>query len=159
MPDLGTFTLRQVDPSWSATLLLGALDYYGVKAVVSLQVVPDTAHWTCDLPDLSRPRDPVVEPAWRWLTEPWGLPVPESSTAATNLSALRGCAVTEAMRWEEDRWELFAGAGPDIPREEMREVPLGTLLGADPTLSPVLGLGVGKGMWRDLGDRVWHPWG
>jgi hypothetical protein len=24
--------------------------------------------------------------------------------------------VTEAMRWEDDEWELFAGPGPDVPK-------------------------------------------
>ena len=66
-----------------------------------------------------------------------------TSHAATDLDALRGSPVTEACRWEEDYWELFAGAGPDVPNVEKRVVGLGMLLAADPSLAPILDLKVG----------------
>ena len=95
---------------------------------------------------------------WRWLREPWTFPVPEDSTAVTDLAALQGEPVTEAARWEEDYWELFAGCGPDVPKDEQRVVALGTLVAADPSLAAVMNLEVGAALWRD-GHSEWHPWG
>jgi Domain of unknown function (DUF4262) len=156
---LGTFLLRKVDGSWSGLLALGALDYYRGTAVRCLQVVPDKDHWTIDIPDLSRPWSKEAEPVWPWLSEPWDYPVPDRSVAVTNLDALRGKPVTEATRWEVDQWEMFAGAGPDVPPDDIREVPLGTLLAADPSLTAVTALQIGKGLWRDPADLEWHSWG
>jgi|SRR5215469_435678 len=45
---------------------------------------------------------------------------------------------SELMRWEEDDWEIFAREGPDVPEDEIRVVPLGTLIAADETLVPVV---------------------
>lgn len=157
--DLGSFSLRRVDGSWTRLLVLGALDYYGQPDVPALQIVPDDDHLTIDVPDLSRPRSADSEPAWRWLTEPWELAVPDHAVAVTNLAALLGEPVTEAARWESDEWELFAGAGPDVPPNEIRRVPLGTLLSADPSLTAVLSLELGKGLWRSPADLNWHSWG
>ncbi len=159
LESLGTFSLREVDSSWVKKMMFGALDFYNVSEMPALQIVPDQAHWTVDIPNLTQPWSVVDEPAWRWLDEEWEYPVPEQSTAVTNLDALRGESVTEAMRWEEDQWELFAGAGPDVPKEEIREVSLGTLLGVDQSLYPVANLDVGKGLWRDPVELEWHPWG
>jgi hypothetical protein len=75
----------------------------------------------------------------------------------TNLDALRGAPITEACRWEEDEWEMFAGAGPDVAEEDARLVPLGCLLASDPSLAAVVDLEVGKGLWREPGG-AWVPW-
>jgi hypothetical protein len=85
-------------------------------------------------------------------------PVPRESVALTDLGALQGKRITEVMRWEQDEWEMFAGAGPDIPEVERRVVPLGILLAADPSLLPTVDLRVGTGFWRDA-QSEWHPWG
>jgi len=154
---LGSFSLRKVNPSWSTTLMLGALDFYQVSEISAYQIVPDAAHWTIDVPDLSQPWSAITAPIWKWLHEPWSYPVPSKSVAGTNLDALRGDRITEAMRWEEDEWELYAGAGPDVPKDAMRVVPLGTLVAADRSLEPVVNLGIGEGLWRDA-DSAWHPW-
>jgi hypothetical protein len=114
-------------------------------------------HMTIDVPDMAIPWSPQSAPLWQWLKEPWAFSVPSDSEAVTDLDALRGFAVTEACRWEENYWELFAGAGPDVPEEEKRVVGLGMLLAADPSLAPVLGLKIGDGIWRE-GDLEWHPW-
>lgn len=155
----GRFTLRQVHTSWSTALMLGALDYYQVPDMPAFQIVPDHSHWTIDVPDMSVPWNIVNEPVWRWLREPWTYPVPESSRTATDLAALRGERVTEAMRWEEEEWEIFVGDGPDIPKDELRMVPLGTLIAADKSLDPVVHLSVGEGLLRDPDpDSQWRPW-
>lgn len=154
---LGSFTLRKVDRSWARELMLGVSDYYQKEDIPALQIVPDQDHWTIDVPNMSVPWSAAQEPVWRWLREPWAYPVRESSTAVTDLAALRGGRITEACHWEDDEWELFAGAGPDVPKEGMRVVAIGTLLAVDPSLEPVLGLTIGTGLWRDTAS-AWHPW-
>lgn len=154
----GSFTLRRVDASWATETLLGAFDYYQKRDIAALQIVPDCAHWTIDVPDMSVPWSSTTEPAWRWLRERWTYQVPVNSTAATNLAALRGERINEVARWEENEWEIFAGPGPDVPKEEMRVVPLGVLLACDDSLLPALNLEVGAALWRDdVSD--WHAWG
>lgn len=155
---LGAFALRSVHQSWAIELILGAVDYYQSEGVAGLQVVPDSDHWTIDVPDLSRPRSAEHEPVWRWLAELWPFTVSDRSLAATNLGALRGEYVTEVMRWEEEYWEMFAGAAANTPEKEARIVPLGTLLGADLTLAPVTELEKGKGLRRGSGDLAWQGW-
>src|ERR1043166_457956 len=49
---LGSFTLRKVDSSWAAEFMLGAFDYYQNRDIPALQIVPDNAHWTIDVPDM-----------------------------------------------------------------------------------------------------------
>lgn len=154
---LGSFTLRKVDTTWARELMLGVFDYYQGKDISALQIVPDQGHWTIDVPNMSAPWSATEKPVWKWLREPWTYPVRKDSTAITDLAALSGDPVTEACRWEEDEWELFAGAGPDVTRGEMRIVPLGTLLAADASLQPVVHLTIGCGLWRDAASK-WHPW-
>jgi Domain of unknown function (DUF4262) len=153
----GSFTLRRAHSSWATEFMLGAFDYYQKREIAALQIVPDNAHWTIDVPDMTTPWSATNEPVWRWQREPWTYPVPEDSTATTDLAALRGERITEAVRWEEDYWELFASAGPDVPKDAMRVVPLGTLLAADPSLVAVVNLDMGAGLWRDDVSE-WHPW-
>lgn len=153
----GTFSLGSVDASWATALMLGALDFYQRTEVPALQIIPDESHWTMDVPDLSKPWNPEAMPVWQWLHKPWTFSVPPTSTAVTNLAALRGERITEAVRWEENEWELFAGAGPDVPKEEMRIVPLGMLLAADNSLMPILNLPLEQGLWRDATSE-WHSW-
>lgn len=155
---LGTFSLRVADSSWVKKMLLGALDYFELSDIPVLQILPEGDHWTVDIPDMSKPWDAASEPVWRWLDQKWDLPVPENSVAITNIDALKGKPITEAMRWEEDQWEMFAGAGPDVEKEDIREVALGTLLGADQSLYPVANLSVGKGIWRNTDELEWHSW-
>ncbi len=155
---LGSFTLRKADPSWASTLMLGALDFYGKKEIEALQIVPDQEHWSIDIANMVRPWSPTTDPVWQWLHAPWRYPVSPQSVAVTNLGALRGERITEAARWEPSEWELFAGAGPDVPREEVRMVPLGTLLAVDESLDAVTSLDVGHALWRDATELEWHPW-
>lgn len=155
----GSFSLRKVHVNWGKALMLGALDYYQVSEVAAFQLVPDEDHWTVDIPNLGASWSLTTEPVWRWFYEPWTYPVPEKSVAATDLAALRGERITEAMRWEEDQWEIFAGDGPDIPKDEVRVVSLGSLVAADESLVPVVHLGLEEGLLRDPEpDSEWRPW-
>jgi len=154
----GHFTLRRAHTSWINILLLGAVDYFNDTTITAYQICPDTDHTTIDVPDLGLAWSAEREPAWRWLRQPWESPIPPTSTALTNLAALRGERITEASRWELDQWELFAGSGPDTPEHEVRIVPIGTLLAVDQTLEPVIFLDVGKSLWRDADATEWNEW-
>jgi hypothetical protein len=154
----GSFSLRTVDESWIKLLMLGALDFYQSTAIRAFQLVPDQLHETLDVPKMDRPWNPALEPAWRWLHQKWPYAIPMQSVAITNLNALRGERITEVMRWEEDEWEIFAGAGPEVLQEDRRVVPLSVLLAVDETLLPAVDLVVGSGLWRDV-ESPWHPWG
>jgi hypothetical protein len=156
---LGSFTLRKTHSSWAEKFMLGAFDYYKKRDIPALQVVPDKTHWTIDVPDMSTEWSPSSEPVWRWLDAEWNFPVPNDSTVATNLAALRGERITEVMRCSEDEWEMFAGSGTDVTKDEMRVVALGTLVAADNSLVPAMNLMTEEGFWRDANlDSEWHPW-
>jgi len=158
LKELGTFFLRRADPSWTKMLLLGAMHFYKEQEISAFQICPDETHATIDVPDLGRVWNSRSEPVWQWLREPWPYPVSERSVATTNLNALRGARVTEAARWEPDQWEMFAGAGPDVAQEDVRVVPLATLLAADRSLEQATTLEVGKALWRNASETEWHPW-
>jgi hypothetical protein len=153
----GSFSLRNVHASWASKLILGALDYYGTSEIRTLQISPDENHRTIDVPDMSVPWNATLAPPWRWLYDPWTYRVPRQSVAATNLAAVRGERVTEAARWEEEEWEISAGPASDVPKDEMRVVPLGTLVSADESLAPIINLAVGEGIWRGI-DSEWRIW-
>ena len=155
----GSFDLREAALSWVQLMLKGATDFYGSLNIRAMQIVPDDMHCTFDVPNMGRPWDSSDQPVWQWLQNPWTYPVPESAKAITNLDALRGSPVTEAVRWTDDQWELFAGSGPDVPKGEVRIVPIGTLLSADSSIAPILELKVGKGLWRHDRYDEWHEWG
>lgn len=156
--DLGSFSLGRVDNSWTRHLLLGAFDFLGTQTIEARQVKPDAEHWTLDVPDTSKPWDQELEPVWASLAGAWDFSVSPSAMAVTNLAALRGERVTEAARWEDGQWELFAGPGPEVQQQDMRVVPLGTLLGHDRTLLPVTKLQVGAALWRKADSLDWQPW-
>lgn len=156
---LGTFTLRTAHESWTRHLLLGAFDYHGTRAIPAIQVVPDDAHWTIDIPDMTIAWAPSTAPVWTYLDDrAWPYTIPHGSHAATDLSALRGARITEVARWEPDYWEMFASPDPDQRRDDMRVVSLTTLLGFDPTLRPIVDLAVGDALQRDPTHGDWRPW-
>ena len=157
--ELGTFTLRPVDPSWSVEFIFGAFDFYGVTSLPALQILPDEAHWTADIPDLEQPWSAATAGVWKWLKVPWGFPVPPTALVTTNLGVLRGDKVIEVMRWEQDSWEMFSREAPEIPEDEIRVVQIGTMLVMDRSLEDALHVSVGKGLWRDADDHEWNALG
>ncbi|MBO9202785.1 MULTISPECIES: DUF4262 domain-containing protein [Niastella] len=156
---LGRFSLMPVDLSWSRLMLLGIFDYYKNDDINVYQIIPDQYHYTLDIPDMSKEWNVSSEPVWQWLVNKWEYEVPENSTVVTNVKALLGEPITEVVRVEENEWEMFAGAGPDVDKKDMRVVSLGTILGIDSTLLPSIHLEPGKGLWRGDADFEWNDWG
>jgi hypothetical protein len=156
---LGTFSLLRVDSSWSKLMLLGAFDYYKTSNIRAFQIIPDSNHYTLDIPNMSKEFDASSEPVWQWLVRKWDYGVPDNSTVVTNINALLGEAITEVMRCEVNEWEMFAGAGPEVENKDMRVVSLGTILGIDGTILPAINLEIDKGLWRESADSDWNNWG
>lgn len=156
--NLGVFSLANVDDSWCKLMMLGVFDYYKVDKVKAFQIIPDSKHYTLDIPDMSKERTDSTEPVWQWLNQEWGYPVPVNSSVITNINTLFGEEITELTRWENDEWEMFAGAGPDVKKEDIRVVPLGTILGIDKSILPALKLDIGEGLWRDSRESEWNNW-
>jgi hypothetical protein len=156
---LGNLDLQQIDHSWAERLLLGAMDIYDLKTINALQITPDYEHWTIDVPDMRQRWSLVAHPVWKWLEAEWIFPVSSRATAITNLAALRGQPITEVVRWKEDEWELFAGAGPDVVVADIRRVPLASIVGFDSTTEDAVYLETGSGLWRESLDSPFHPWG
>lgn len=157
--DLGSFSCSNVDQSWIKLTMLGVFDFYKQDQIDACQIFPSKEYYTLDIPNMSNEFSVPLNPVWQWLVREWDYHVPPDSTAITNLDALKGEVITEVMRWEKNEWEIFAGAGPDVLKEDKRVVSLGTLLAIDESLEPVVNLEIEKGMWRDKNDREWHPWG
>jgi hypothetical protein len=156
---LGTFSFTYVDPSWSKLTMLGVLDYYNTSDINAFQIVPDESHFTLDIPDMSKEWTSSSEPVWQWLGREWDYTVPANSTVVTNIQALLGEPITELTRLDNNEWEMFAGFGPDVKKENVRVVSLGTILGIDKSILPATNLEIGKGLWRDSSDSNWNDWG
>lgn len=157
--NLGAFSLRPVHYSWVSALLLGAVDYYPGRQLAAIQIVPDAAHTTVDVPNLERAYTLETEPVWRWQFETWPHEVKASATVITDLDTLRGAPITEATRWEEAYWEAFSQPGPEVGKENARPSTIGVLLAMDPTLRPLLSLEIEKGCYREDAGHPWKPWG
>ena len=53
---------------------------------------------------------------------------------------------------------MYDTGGEDVKEEDIMIVPLGTILGIDSTLTPILNLTIGQGLWRDNKDSNWQDW-
>lgn len=150
-----TFYLNKVDSSWCEKLMLGVYDYYNVDKITAYQIIPENR--TLDTPLISQP---IIanDPIWKWLDSAWNINVPKNSYVITDIDSLKGKTIVELMRWEDHVWEMFSGPGPDFKEEDVRIVPLGTILGIDDTLQRTVNLVIGKGLWRDNKDSEWNDW-
>lgn len=149
------FYLGKVDPSWSKKLMLGVYDYYNLDEITAYQIIP--VNRTIDTPLMSEVKIPD-DPIWKWLDLDWDMKVPKNSYVITDIESLQGKTITELTRWEEHVWEMFSGPGPDVQEEDIRIVSLGTILGIDASLEPILKLEIGQGLWRDSKDSEWQDW-
>jgi Domain of unknown function (DUF4262) len=157
--DFGAFKLSKVHPTWSNLMALGVFDFYQQKEIEVLQIVPDSEHYTMDVPNMSREWAEASEPVWKWLVKEWDYAVSKKSKVITNINSMCGEKITEVMRWEEDEWEAFVGSGDDVNKDDIRIVSLATIIGIDNTLLPILNLATGKGFWRDSVELNWNDWG
>jgi len=150
-----TYYLNKVDSSWCEKLMLGVYDYYNVDEITAYQIIPENR--TLDTPLMSQP---IIanDPIWKWLDMDWNIEVPKKSYVITDIDSLKGKTIVELMRWEDHVWEMFSGPGPEFKEEDIRIVPLGTILGIDDTLQRTVNLAVGKGLWRDNKDSEWNDW-
>lgn len=155
---LGSFTLSKVHESWSELMMLGVSDYYKTKQFESFQIVPDKTYFTKDIPNMSDNWNAVAEPVWQWLKNKWDYPVPEDSTVVTDLKSLQGGIITEVLRCDSNEWEMFSENGHTQPKEKVRVVSFGTLLGIDETLNAATQLKVSEGIWRDKEELQWNEW-
>jgi len=154
---LGTFTLKDVDASWVKELMLGALDYYAVDTINTLQILPTDKHMiTIDIPNLQKKYNPNHEPIWKWLSVNWNYDVPSSPTCVTNTDVLLGEAIFQAIRWEEDYWEAFSKRPSEITEEDTHFIPLGIILESDETNKIIATLSIEQAVSRI--DNEWEVW-
>lgn len=153
--DNDAFYLGLVDSSWCEKLMLGVYDYYKTYFIKAYQIIP--IEKTLDTPVMSAVFSPD-DSIWKWLDMDWNIDVPKNSYVITDIDALHGKTITEVVRWEDRVWEMFSGPGPDVEQKDIRIVPLGTILGIDATLQPILNLKVEEGLWRDNKDSSWQDW-
>lgn len=155
LSDNEIYYLDAVDSSWAENLMLGVCGYYRLNKIKAYQIVP--AERTLDVPLMSNELN-TNDPIWKWLLIEWNINAPKNSYVITDLNALKGKTITEAMKWEDHVWEMFSEPGPDVKKEDIRIVPLGTILGIDATLNSIIDLSVEQGLWRDDKDSSWQNW-
>ena len=109
-----------------------------------------------DVPNCALPWGADSLQIWQWLELEWQFPVPKNSVAGADLGVLRGGRVIQAARWQNDQWEMFSVPMDGLSPDQVRVVPLGTLLALDETLSVVLDLDIGEGVGRDPEDMKWR---
>jgi len=101
----------------------------------------------------------TTEPVWRWLHEPWTYPVPQTQRLQPISQPFAEIESRSLCAGRENEWEAFAGTGPDVPKDDVRVVPLGTPLAVDETLVPAVHLAKGEGLWRDPNPKSeWQSW-
>ncbi|KPH14072.1 DUF4262 domain-containing protein [Chryseobacterium sp. ERMR1:04] len=155
----GVFKLIQVDESWSKLMMLGVYDYFKVETFKAYQILSDNDHYTLDIPNMSERWD-AKNIIWKWLDDKvkWDLDVPRDSQVTTELNALFGEKITEVTRWEENEWEAFTQNGEDVDKDNLRVVPIATLLGIDDSLKAILKLNIEDGLWREDENSEWNNW-
>ncbi|CAA7196832.1 DUF4262 domain-containing protein [Chryseobacterium potabilaquae] len=159
--NLGSFKLIKIHHSWARKMMLGVYDYYDLHNFDAYQILPDENHYSLDIPNMSLEWNLKEQSVWKWLDENvvWDWKIPSNSKIITNLEALFGTRITEVMRWEEDEWQGFTMNGEEIGKNDIRILPIATILGIDNSLAPITNLDIGKGLWRDSEELRWKNWG
>ena len=153
--DGGVFELVEVHSTWKERMTLGVFDYYKNDKVKVFQVLSEDR--LIDTPIMSNKWN-ENDKIWCWLDKDWTEDVPLSSHVVTNIDFLKGGTITDVMRWEDEYWEMFVGEGSDVPDENVRILPIGTMLGIDESLRPAIELSIGKGLWRENKESEWSLW-
>lgn len=160
LANLGIFNLVPVDDSWNNKMILGVYDYYNTNECKSYQILPEQSNRTKDVPDMSREWN-SLDMIWKWLDDSilWEFNIPRNSKVTTEVNVLFGKRITEVMRWEEDDWEGFSRNGEEVDKDDIRIVPIATLIGIDDTLKSIVNLPLEKGFWREDENSEWNDWG
>lgn len=148
--------LLEMHTTWKELMILGVFDYYKNDDIRAFQIFP-VENKSMDIPVMSSQRD-KEDPIWCWLDKKWNETIPLSSYVITSVGFLNGENITELMRWEDGYWEMFVGQGSDVPDEDVRILPISTVLGIDDTLRPALKLSIGEGLWRENIESEWEIW-
>jgi hypothetical protein len=148
----GAVELLDVGSDWVAGLLFGALDFYDTKQITFKQIYLSQFSELIDVPNCSSPLNGSL-----WSNSQDS--ELKSYKAVVNKEVLNNEAVLEVMRWEQNEWEMFSYAGPDVPKDDLRIVPLKVCFLADKSLMDSLKLEVGKGSWREGRNKKWIAWG
>lgn len=155
LSEKNTYYLTKVDLSWCKKLMLGVYNYYNLDEIIAYQIIP--VDRTMDTPLMSEAMDPN-DSIWKWLDENLDIDAPKNSYIITDIDSLKGKPIIELTRWEEHVWEMFSQPGTDVRENDIRIVPLGTILGIDATLEVITTLAVGQGLWRDNKYSNWQAW-
>lgn len=148
----GAVELLDVGNDWVEGLFFGSLDFYGEDFIKFKQIYLHQFKELIDVPNCSLPLDQSL----------WSDSLDSeynTYTAVVNKEVLNNEAVLEVMRWEQNEWEMFSYAGPNVPKNNLRIIPLKVCLRADTSLKNSLTLNVGKGAWREKRESKWNEWG
>lgn len=156
--DLGIFSFRKVHSSWVGKFLYGIVEFYGAEDVSVVQILPDQLHHTLEIPQMEL-NCSVARNIWEYEQDQ-----PRNSNAlnpmvATTIQVLQGEPILEVTRWEPDYLEMWQCPPDDLIRDDIRIIPFLILVKIDPTIEDALRIEVGKGLWRDRREGVWHNWG
>lgn len=149
-------SVSEVRQQWVDLLLLGAIEYCPSVPLRAYQLIAPLVSKTIDQPDTSSVTDLEREP-WKWLTSDWTFPVPRTSRVVTDTDLLMGRPALEAVRWEDEVWEVFSRPGPEIEKSDVRIVPLSVILSDQSNVS-LMYLDIGGALWRASGDTDWVKW-
>jgi len=155
---LGKFHLKKVNATWVNKLMLGALDYYNIDDIETLQVLPSKEYMTIDIPVLSKEYNPEQEPIWKWLTIDWIYTIPTSSTCVTNTEVLYGKQIIQAIRWEEDYWEAFSKLPSQIIEQDTKLIPLSIILENNNSNKIIATLLINQAVSRIDITHEWEVW-
>lgn len=153
------FELRKVDESWTDIMLLGVNDFYNDKSILSYQIHQIGNMTSVDIPNMNCKFKPEDQPIWRWLTCKNDLNIPQNSKVVINKDILYGAKALEIMRWDENEWEIYSMNPENLDEDDMRIIPVSTIIGIDNSLERILELNVGKGLIRDSPNNAWESWG
>lgn len=151
-----TLKLLEVHSSWKKKMILGVYDYYNNNNVKAFQVIPNSER-LLDTPNMNKPWN-EDDSVWNWLDKEWNENVPKNAYSITNIEFLKGEAITEVMRWEDEYWEMFVGDSTNIPDEDVRILPIGAMIGIDESLKTTINLKNGNGLWRESKESEWQAW-
>jgi hypothetical protein len=148
--------LIEMHSTWKELMILGAFIHYNNDEIRAFQILA-VDNILLDTPIMSNVRD-SEDPIWCWLDKNWNEDIPLSSYVSTDVDFLKGKTIVEVMRFEDGFWEMFTRPAPDVPDEDVRILPISTMIAIDESLKPSLKLSNGDGLLRKNKDSKWKSW-